>query len=415
MVNYSIIVPMNKTIEASQKTLVITILLLWLGHFCVDFMIGVWPIYKTIAEIDLAKAGLISTCCVFIGEGLQFIFGSLSDKGYRKILVIGGLILTAASTTLAYTENYILLFFLYLCTCLGSGAFHPAATSWMGGLTSERKSFFITLFSSGGYLGMAISQIIFSHTFYLFSGHTLLLALPLFATAAILSLSRLASPSFPITQHSGKLNLKIFRDFFKRRDLSSLYISQVCNQSLTWGLIFLLPDILKTREYDSWISFGGGHFFLTMGSFFMLVPAGYLADKYSSRSVILCATAIGFGLFYLFLFSPLIPVPLLLTLLFLLGASLGIVNPVSVALGNRLVPENPGMISAFLMGMVWCVSEGIGQGGGGLLTKLFEEDAPARALGIIGAAFFIGFAASLNLPKKELAQKTVETISDSTL
>jgi FSR family fosmidomycin resistance protein-like MFS transporter len=88
-----------------------------------------------------------------------------------------------------------------------------------------------------------------------------------------------------------------------------------------------------------------------------------------------------------------------LPLLFLLGAALGLLNPVCVALGNKLDPHNPGMVSAFLMGTVWCVSEVIGPAGGGLLTKLFTEDAPANALALLSIMMGAGLLLSLMLPK----------------
>ena len=87
------------------------------------------------AHLDLAKAGMISAGCAFVGEGLQIVFGSLSDKGYRKLLLILGLITTAASTLLAYTHSYPFIFGLFLLTCLGLGAFHPAAVSMMSEFT----------------------------------------------------------------------------------------------------------------------------------------------------------------------------------------------------------------------------------------------------------------------------------------
>ena len=392
-----------------NKNVILAALVLWLGHFGVDLMIGIWAVYKTMAHLDLAMAGLISTLCAFTGEGMQLFFGSLSDKGYRKQLILCGILTTTAATFLAYTDNFFVLFFLFLLACLGSGAFHPSAVSWMGSLTKERKGLFITIFTSGGTLGIALSQIIFYHSFYYFQGHTVVLALPLVLLAAVLVLSRL-KPSESAGSTGEKFSLGIFKGFFKRKDLRRLYISQVCNQSLAWGSIFLLPDLLISREYDSWICFGGGHLFFVMGSFFMQPVAGYLADRYSCRQVILSATFIGLILFYILLFNPLMENMPLLALLFFMGAAIGIVNPVSLAWGTRMVPNNPGMISAFLMGMVWCVSEGIGQGGGGLLTKFFVDDAPAKALGILGCAFFIGFAAVLRMPQPSEAQPAMEKI-----
>jgi hypothetical protein len=49
-----------------------------------DFFTGIWPIYKTIAGIDLAQAGLITGISGFFGEFLQPFFGYFSDRGLRK-------------------------------------------------------------------------------------------------------------------------------------------------------------------------------------------------------------------------------------------------------------------------------------------------------------------------------------------
>ncbi len=395
-----------------HRTLIITAFILWLGHFFVDFMISIWAVYKTMAGIDLAAAGLISTFCAFTGEGMQLVFGSLSDKGYRKPLIALGILCTAAASLLPYTDSFAMMWLLFLITCLGSGAFHPSAASWMGSLSRQNKGLFITLFTSGGTLGIALSQIIFYHSFYYFQGHTLFLTIPLLILVVSLTLSKIQPHEQKPSGHSS-FSLGIFRGFFRRKDLSLLYISQVCNQSLCWGSIFLLPDILLAREYESWLCFGGGHLCFVMGSFIMQPIAGFLADKYSCRSVLLCATAIGMVFFYLFIFNPLMPTNWLMVLLFVLGASMGLVNPVSIAWGTRLVPENPGMIGAFLMGMVWCVSEGIGQGGGGLLSKLFENDAPAKALGIIGCGFLVGFIAIMRMPRESEAPAALEPAAET--
>ncbi len=52
-----------------------SLIFLALAHFLVDFMIGIWAIYKTIAHLDLFLAGVISGVGAFIGEGMQIFFG----------------------------------------------------------------------------------------------------------------------------------------------------------------------------------------------------------------------------------------------------------------------------------------------------------------------------------------------------
>ncbi len=379
-----------------------SVALIWVSHFLVDVMIGIWPVYKTLANFDLAIAGLIGGGCVFLGEGLQIVFGSLSDRGYRKALIFGGLLASTANAYLIYTDSYLGIFFLYLLTCMGSGAFHPAAASLMGDLSPSKAGVLIAIFSSGGAVGMAISQLAFTQVDFFFDGQTFWLALPAIMVVCLALCCQVGSqPAVTAAAQKGEFSLKIIGRFFQHRPLRMLYFSQVSNMTMLWGMLFLLPDFLLSRGYDSWISFGGGHLFLVIGSALMMIPAGYLADRYSNRSVIIFATAIAAVLFYFLLMTPMLSNVAVLALLFFLGAALGAVNPVSVTLGTIFAPNHKGAVSAFTMGLVWCVSQGIGQSGGGFLATCFIDDAPAKALAILGGMFAVGLAAASQLPSSE--------------
>lgn len=131
----------------------------------------------------------------------------------------------------------------------------------------------------------------------------------------------------------------------------------------------------------------------------MMIPSGYLSDRYSPKSVLLFATFGAFIIFYIFLLFPVLDNLSFICLIFALGAFLGTINPVIIAFGNLLVPQSPGMVSAFLMGMAWCISEGLGQSGGGLITRFFDHHAPVYTLGILGLFYVAGIIATLLLPK----------------
>lgn len=381
------------------KTTLYSVMFLWMGHFFVDFMLGVWPVYKTLSGLDLALAGLIAASCAFLGEGMQLLFGSLCDKGHKKRLVIFGLIFTCANGLLILTHNYFILFCLFLFTCIGSGAFHPAATALIGSLTENRKSFFIAVFASGGALGMAVSQITFSKLILVLENQAVIILVPsLILVCLLLFYGFLNKEEVNIKREPFSLNN--FKQFFKNKELRALYVNQVCNQTIAWASIFLLPDVLVSRGYSDTIAFGGGHFSFIIGSAIMMIPSGYLADKYSSQRVMLIATFIGTIFFYAFLFLPNLDSLSLLGVLFVMGAAIGVIQPVAVAFGNILCKSKPGMVSAFLMGLVWCVSECMGPAGGGFLTKLFVEDAPAKALSLIGILFFVSLGATALLPRK---------------
>ena len=383
-----------------------TLISLWLAHFLVDFMIGIWAIYKTIAHLDLFVAGMISGLGAFCGEGMQIFFGPMSDKGWRKQLICFGLLITAASSFMSYTTDYWLLFLLFSATCLGSGAFHPSAVSLAGALTPNRKALMITIFASGGSFGLAFSQLVFSHFYHLLNGNTYMFMLPTALLAISLFLYGLRGmQQFSVVHSSKTVNLRTLFAQFKVRNLRLLYIAQVCNQTLFWATIFLLPDALICKGYDSWICQGGGHLFLILGGASMMIPAGYLADKYSPKAVLLATFLGSLITFYVFLAFPTLNNIAFVSLIFTLGALMGTINPVLIAFGNRIAPENPGMVSTLLMGMAWCLSEGIGQGGGGYITKFFSEHGPVYALGILGIFYLIGIWAITLLPNLKKDQQ----------
>lgn len=382
----------------------------WMGHALVDIMIGFWAVYKTLAHLDLAIAGLIAGLSPFIGESAQVFFGSLGDRGYRKALLIFGLLGCAGGGLISYTENYWILFLLYLIICIGSGAFHPTAVAITSSLTQNRKGLFVTIFASGGSIGLAFSHIIFTHWYNYHDGNTLILTLPVILLCLFILFVQLPGATPQQTKAANEHGFFAMKKLFRTPELLYLYISQVCFQSIYWGAIFLLPDVLSTKGYEPWISYGGGHLCYILGGALMMIPAGYLSDLYSPKRVLLFSSAIGMVVYYIFLFSPLLSAPAVLTLLFGIGASMGLSHPVAVSFGHKMLPSHPGMVSAFLMGLVWCISESVGPGGGGVLTKLFEEDAPAKALACLGILFFVGTAVTFLLPERVTQELQFETM-----
>jgi FSR family fosmidomycin resistance protein-like MFS transporter len=362
-------------------------------------MLGIWPVYKSMAQLDLAKAGLVVAMGALIGEGAQLFFGAFSDRGYRKHLMILGLFLGIASTFLSQFTHYGILFCLYFLTCLGSASFHPAASGLMSSLISTRRGLLMTIFASGGSLGLAFSQLIFLYLYTNMNGQTYWLALPVIFLAIFLVFFRF--PILPSPPSSKKGILKDFKTFFGYFPLKMLYISQVANQSILWGTIFILPDALKTLGLTEWVCYGGGHLCFILGGACMMIPAGYLSDKYSPRQVIFYAGLISCTMFYIVLFLGSFSVWITLSSLFILGASLTLVNPIGIALGVHYVPEKAGSISAFLMGLVWCVSEALGPGSVGLMATFFESYAPIKALAVLGLLFLVQIYATFLLPQEE--------------
>jgi|GEM_PF-795173 len=394
---------MNNPSLARPNILMPILGLVWLGHFFVDVMIGIWPVYKSLAQIDLAQAGLIAAGGAFIGEGSQLFFGSLSDKGYRHICIMLGIFMAAAAIFLSYTTSIALLFILFMVTCIGSGCFHPSAASLVNTMIPSKRNILMTVFASGGSLGLACSQLIFMKTYYGTDGQTIWLAAPIVLLVIGLLFFWPAKENNGMVYHKNpKPKIKEYLSFFKHPILRSLYLSQVANQSLYWGMIFILPDVLKTFSYPNWICYGVGHFCFILGGALMMIPGGYLADRYSPRTLMLVLGVLGMVCFYTVLLFGAFSMWLVLPVLVVLGPCLAVMNPVAVSFGVKLVPHSPGAVSAFLMGLVWCISEALGPGGVGIMSKFFTDYAPVKALAILGMLFIVQIYHTMLLPKEEV-------------
>lgn len=378
--------PINKTTSL--------ILFVCLGHFFVDFMLGIWPVFKTMAGLDLAVAGLLAGSCVMVGEGLQAYFGSLSDRGYQRLMLVVGVVAATGAAFLSYFTSYLSFFLLFMCTCLGSAAFHPTAASVLSSLPITNRSSVMGCFTAFGMIGLGISQLVFSHTYDCSN----MLALPSVLLAVCLFFF-LRGRLGPVAGKERKGTFSLYKKFLKIKELRALYLSMLGNQIILWSLVFLLPDFLQERGYDSWIVFGGGHFFLMAGATIGPPLCGYLADRLSTRQVIVFSSLFTLLFFYLLLLPYTLSFELLFTLLFCLGSMMGSVPPLVWALGAEMVPQHRGVISAFLMGFVWIFSESIGLGFSGYFTTLFSENPVTYALACMGTVQLASCFANRQLPK----------------
>lgn len=390
---------MNKSLSTTYSTtcIISSMAFVWIGHFIVDFMLGIWPIYKTMIELDLTKAGLIMAFCAIIGEACQPWVGAFSDRGHAKTLAVIGILLTGCAAFFVYTVDYLALAVLFLLTYIGSGIFHPAAGGVVGTISHDRRALFMSIFASGGSLGLAISQLVFAKVHDAFDGHTAYLIIPsLCLILWVITAYRLPPQTHISTTHN-KINIKQIFQFFRHPQISLIYVLLVCHQSTIWALIFLLPDVLQERLYDSWLCYGAGHFAFVIGSALSVIPGGFLADRYGTKNVLAFGSINGTLLFYVFLLAERLEPEMVMGLLFLMGACMGMITPLAIAMGTRLVPEAPGKVCAFLMGMVWIVSESVGPGCGGLLTQFFDANRAGRALAIVGTLLIIGNSCLLRL------------------
>lgn len=387
----------------------LSLLLLWFSHLFMDFFTGIWPIYKTIAHIDIIQAGILASAAGFIGEILQVVFGYFCDRGYRKRILILGLILSTSILMITLTNGSFTSFLFLMLLMIGSGSFHPAALGITGGLSKVRKGRVILFFSSGGAIGLAISQLVFTNIFETFNGHAFVLAVPVILLLAVLAFHQFpAQASIPASTS--------FKNFFNplmeaRKPLTFLYLAQVANLALFAAFIFLLPDLLNVRQCHSWLCMGGGHLCFILGSAFTMIPAGFLCDRYGQKSVLIVVLSLAITLFYAFLLLPDLSFGWTMALLSTLGAFLGIINPIIVSWGHRLVPQNPSTVSALLMGFAWCIAHLISSGAS-ILTQVFPENPISFAISTMGLLMFVCLLIIVFAPQPQKDKEPAAEITD---
>lgn len=390
----------------------ISLLILWLSHLVMDFMLGVWTVYKTMASIDLVTAGVMSTVAALLGEGSQLYFGMLSDRGWNQRLLVLGLLLMGVVPFFVYFDHHLVLFFFIFCSYMGSGAFHPAAAGLIMKNKSRYKSVLITFFASGGMLGAAMSQSLFFQVYNYFEGHTWMLVIPvILAAGCCCYFLRCSSSEIPSVQ---KLDFKWIWKSLRpyRRELGLLYIVAVCLQVVMLSFSFLLPEILRAKGFEDWLCFGGGFFYLIIGAAVASLPMGYCANKWGYKPVltmIIGSSAIFLSLFLRIESLTLLPV---IFLLLLIGSTLGVFVPIVVTGGNYLVPPHAtGFISGIYMGGVACAA-GIAPMLATTLTAYLTQGQPVLALELISLLLIFAFGLAYFLPATQRQEKMVQNLSD---
>ncbi len=330
--------------------------------------------FKTVAHLDLALAGLIATVGSMAGNGLQLAFGTFADRGGRRRLLVIGVASAASVTVVPWARgSYLAMALLVMAGQIGSAAFHPSAAGAATTLSPRRAGYMLGLFLAGGYLGYSLSQFLFTAVYAASPRATPLIALLPFAAAAAIALRVPKGRRATMVGSVGGAALGR-----ARRSLASLFVVQACTGTVNLTLVFLLPDLLLQRHGPSWMVAGGGHFALVAGGALALLPAGHAADRWGARGALTVANLVSvLWLAWLLARPSASPADLLLVLAF--GTFNGVNSVVAVSEGSRLLPGHASAVSALLMGLPWCIAA-LGPVVGGVLADPARGGTPAAAL-----------------------------------
>ena len=371
------------------------------AHVMADFMgMSVWPVYKTLAGLDVAKAGWIATIVAMSGTALQPLFGSIADRfGPRRVILLGTLLTSLAlllgpladyqtalnrclPTVFGLSGFYLVVFIILAAGRLGQDMFHPAGAGIAGSFSVRRGSTFLAIFIAVGSIGFGLSQIAFRTVYNNLGHHTEILFLP----AAILWVFVWKSCRPLETLHTERISLiASFRALRPMaRQLTALFLILTISSGVLSGLFFLMPEFAHEKGYPAWLGQGGAFGLLIFGATVFMVPMGHLADRIGRRRTLIAMTILS-AISYHAIVRLTLPVPAFVLLCLAGGAFLGTVNPLGVAFGQRIAPRgNVSIVSAILMGWAWCLGSTIPSIAGELYEHLGHN--ATRALVLLGFA-----------------------------
>jgi len=326
------------------------VLLLTAGHLVTDIYPGLLspllPALQITLGLSLPETAFIASSLVIISSLSQLVFGYLSDLTRKTVLVASGPVIGAVFlSSLGFADSYWMLILFVSLGGLGVAAFHPQGAALIGIKSGDRPFTGMSLFVTGGALGVSVGALI---------------AGPIVELGSI-------------------------------RTLSYLMIPGICIGFLLWN--YISPDILM-RHHQKAASGNGRAYWAVLVIMIMLAMARayifvslstfiplYLAEKghtlsFGGLTLFFLHTAAGIGglsgSFWaerlgapkVVLISFLVPVPLFMVYVFA-ESSVGIVflalaayvlftsTPLVISLGQRAYPKNISMASSMVMGFAW--------------------------------------------------------------
>ena len=353
------------------------LLVLSLGHLTTDIYQGslpaVLPFLKEKLHLSYAAAGVIVMASSISSSVIQPLFGFLSDRKEKPLLLpLGCLCAGAGFSLLPLPSSYPAILGLVVLSGLGIASYHPEGYRTAYFFTGEKKATGMSIFSVGGNLGFALGPVV-SLSIITRAGFPFLPAMIIFSLIFIAILTfywkRLALPRFE--KREGKEETEKIPGGTARS--LSLLISTVVMRSWTqFGLMTYIPfyfmDYLKGDPSHA----GRLVSFFLLGGVVGTLAGSPLADRWGHKlylTLSMLLTALIFPLVFLVKGS------LLFLTLGVLGMVLISTFTVTIVMAQHLLPKNLGVASGLMVGFA------IGTGGIGVTM-----------LGVIADRFGVPFA-----------------------
>ncbi|GIP31257.1 MFS transporter [Paenibacillus sp. J2TS4] len=128
---------------------------------------AIYPILKDSMALSYTKIGLLTFALNFTASIMQPIVGAYTDTKPSPYLLPLGMVFTfAGMLTLAFADNYTMIFISVLFVGLGSAVFHPEGSRVSYMAAGARRGLAQSIYQVGGNAGQALAPLMAIFIFY---------------------------------------------------------------------------------------------------------------------------------------------------------------------------------------------------------------------------------------------------------
>ncbi len=362
---------MNNIFSRSPWLLSLPVIAILLSHYIVDVYSSVIPPLIGVVQTEFSMRPAWAAFLLGLGSicsGLaQPLFAWLSDRTGSRIFGPLGIVFAALGIGLVgYLNNIAALFVVYSIAMIGIGMFHPIATARIGRIAGEQRGFAISLFFVFGMAGFFTGSLL-GPSMTTGSGslrNLSLLILPGLVMAGILQANINPKKEHKRTTHSTVSLREANYDWFS---IALLYASACLRFLVNMAIIYLIvrwveqyigiqnPKWTKQEISDVAAPIAGQtHAIMFVGQGLGGLIAG-AAIKTGREKLPLILTPIFFGPFLCAL-AVLEPGIGASVVCFLGGIGFAAMTPVSISVGQQMMPHHTRLASGLMLGGAWALA-----------------------------------------------------------
>ncbi len=363
------------------------------------FLTPLLPKLQTAFGAGYGAVSILVAMQSLTGSLLQPLAGLIADRYDRRVLAaLGPLLMALGGGLLGFFPNLWVAGVVLALSGLGSALFHSAAAAMVGQYAPhERRGFWVSFFSTGGYLGMSLAPLT-SLTIVGSSaglkGLAWLIPLALIPASLLLFLA-------PKTILKGKpSSLSDLRRVFKGQ-VARLWAVTTLRSIVFMSFSTTIPFWFHQRGLsDDWVKVVLTVYSLaaTAGAFL----GGTLSDRFGRRSVVVGTMVVAIPLYVLLLILP--PESFLyLPFLALTGALMNAVVPVAVVMAQEHEPKQMATVSGLMMGFTWGFAGLLY----GVVGPLIERFGVIESLSVMGLLLIPALMLSMAVQEAPARQQVV--------